>query len=200
MPITEKASSTVYQARNEIVDIIHGKDDRLLVVVGPCSIHDTKAALDYAALLKTAIKELSADLRVVMRVYFEKPRTTTGWKGLINDPHLDGSGDVNWGLRLARRVLLDVLAGNPEATLDEDTKSLLDDTFARFLPNRSVIFLPHRISTIRSCDQLFLLHKGRLEATGDHRRDPEQLLRLPGAADGRGGAELGPGQENQARV
>ena len=78
MPITEKASSTVYQARVEIVDILHGKDHRLLVVVGPCSIHDTKAALEYAALLKTAIEELSADLRIVMRVYFEKPRTTIG--------------------------------------------------------------------------------------------------------------------------
>ena len=110
MPITEKASSTVYQARNEIGDIIHGKDDRLLVIVGPCSIHDTKAALEYAARLKTAIDELSADLRVVMRVYFEKPRTTIGWKGLINDPYLDQSFKINDGLRLARRLLLD-LAG-----------------------------------------------------------------------------------------
>src|SRR5947207_12644339 len=89
MPITEKASLTVYQGRVEIADILHGKDDRLLVVVGPCSIHDTKAALEYAARLKTAIDELSADLRIVMRVYFEKPRTTIGWKGLINDPYLD---------------------------------------------------------------------------------------------------------------
>src|SRR5437016_12354784 len=108
MPITEKASSTVYQARNEIGDIIHGKDDRLLVIVGPCSIHDTKAALEYAARLKTAIDELSADLRVVMRVYFEKPRTTIGWKGLINDPYLDQSFKINDGLRLARRLLLDL--------------------------------------------------------------------------------------------
>src|SRR5947208_3435110 len=108
MPITEKASSTVYQARNEIVDIIHGKDDRLLVVVGPCSIHDTKAALEYAARLKTAIEELSADLRLVMRVYFEKPRTTVGWKGLINDPYLDQSFKINDGLRLTRHLLLDL--------------------------------------------------------------------------------------------
>src|SRR5438270_9044319 len=108
MPITEKASSTVYQARNEIGDIIHGKDDRLLVIVGPCSIHDTKAALEYAARLKTAIDELSPDLRVVMRVYFEKPRTTIGWKGLINDPYLDQSFKINDGLRLARRLLLDL--------------------------------------------------------------------------------------------
>jgi len=108
MPITEKASSTVYQARVEIADILHGRDDRLLVVVGPCSIHDTKAALEYAARLKTAIDELSADLRIVMRVYFEKPRTTIGWKGLINDPYLDQSFKINDGLRLARRLLLDL--------------------------------------------------------------------------------------------
>ena len=108
MPATEKSSSTVYQARLEIADILHGKDDRLLVVVGPCSIHDTKAALEYAALLKTAIDELSTDLRVVMRVYFEKPRTTIGWKGLINDPYLDQSFKINDGLRLARRLLLDL--------------------------------------------------------------------------------------------
>src|SRR5881394_1476628 len=108
MPATEKSSSTVYQARLEIADILHGKDDRLLVVVGPCSIHDTKAASEYASLLKTAIDELSADLRLVMRVYFEKPRTTIGWKGLINDPHLDQSYKINDGLRLARRLLLDL--------------------------------------------------------------------------------------------
>ena len=108
MPATEKSSSTVYQARVEISDILHGKDDRLLVVVGPCSIHDTKAALEYAGLLKTAIDELSADLRLVMRVYFEKPRTTIGWKGLINDPYLDQSYKINDGLRLARRLLLDL--------------------------------------------------------------------------------------------
>src|SRR5438067_9795035 len=110
MPATEKSSSTVYLARVVISDILHGKDDRLLVVVGPCSIHDTKAALEYAGLLKTAIDELSADLRVVMRVYFEKPRTTIGWKGLINDPYLDQSFKINDGLRLVRRLLLD-LAG-----------------------------------------------------------------------------------------
>jgi len=108
MPMTEKASSTVYQTRQEIGNILRGKDHRLLVVVGPCSIHDTKAAREYAALLKTAIDELSTDLRIVMRVYFEKPRTTVGWKGLINDPHLDQSFKINDGLRLARRLLLDL--------------------------------------------------------------------------------------------
>ena len=90
------------------LDILNGKDNRLLVVVGPCSIHDTKAAREYAALLKGAIAEFSAELRIVMRVYFEKPRTTVGWKGLINDPHLDESFKINDGLRLARHLLLDL--------------------------------------------------------------------------------------------
>src|ERR1700681_3197463 len=108
MPMTERASSTIVQARAEISDILQAKDHRLLVVVGPCSIHDTKAAHEYATLLKTAIENLSADLRIVMRVYFEKPRTTIGWKGLINDPHLDQSFKINDGLRLARRLLLDL--------------------------------------------------------------------------------------------
>jgi len=108
MPMTEKASSTVYQTRMEIGDTLRSKDHRLLVIVGPCSIHDTKAAREYAALLKTAIDELSTDLRIVMRVYFEKPRTTIGWKGLINDPCLDQSFKINDGLRLARRLLLDL--------------------------------------------------------------------------------------------
>ena len=108
MPTTEKASSTVHDARDEVRDILAGKDDRLLVVVGPCSIHDTKAALEYARLLKTAIDQYSDDLCIVMRVYFEKPRTTIGWKGLINDPHLDQSFKINDGLRLTRHLLLDL--------------------------------------------------------------------------------------------
>jgi 3-deoxy-7-phosphoheptulonate synthase len=108
LPATERASSTVYQARNEIVNILKGSDSRLMVVVGPCSIHDTKAAREYAGLLKGAIAEFSKDLRIVMRVYFEKPRTTLGWKGLINDPHLDETFRINDGLRLARHLLLDL--------------------------------------------------------------------------------------------
>ncbi len=108
LPATERASSTVFQARNEIVNILKGSDPRLLVVVGPCSIHDTKAAREYAGLLKSAIAEFSDELRIVMRVYFEKPRTTIGWKGLINDPHLDESFRINDGLRLARHLLLDL--------------------------------------------------------------------------------------------
>ena len=108
MPMTETASSTVHQARTEISDILHGKDHRLLVIVGPCSIHDPKAAREYGERLKVVMRELSADLRVVMRVYFEKPRTTIGWKGLINDPYLDQSFKINDGLRIARRLLLDL--------------------------------------------------------------------------------------------
>jgi 3-deoxy-7-phosphoheptulonate synthase len=107
-PVTEAASNTIFNARAEIVDILNQRDPRLLVLVGPCSIHDTKAAREYAALLKDAIEEFSADLRIVMRVYFEKPRTTIGWKGLINDPHLDQSYKINDGLRAARHLLLDL--------------------------------------------------------------------------------------------
>jgi len=108
LPETENASSTVFHAREEISNILAGKDRRLIVVVGPCSIHDTKAAREYAALLKGAIAELSRDLCIVMRVYFEKPRTTVGWKGLLNDPYLDQSYKINDGLRLARHLLIDL--------------------------------------------------------------------------------------------
>ena len=108
LPITEASTATIFNARKEISDILAGKDPRLLVMVGPCSIHDTKAAREYAGLLKGAIAEFSDDLRIVMRVYFEKPRTTIGWKGLINDPHLDQSYKINDGLRLARHLLLDL--------------------------------------------------------------------------------------------
>ena len=108
LPASERALETVYTARSEIKDILAGRSRRLLVVVGPCSIHDPKAALEYARLLRGAIAELSTELRIVMRVYFEKPRTTVGWKGLINDPYLDGSFRINDGLRIARRLLVDL--------------------------------------------------------------------------------------------
>src|SRR5215831_2058606 len=108
MPATEQATATVYNARAEIVDILNSEDRRLLVVVGPCSIHDPKAAREYAGLLKGAIGEFSRELCIIMRVYFEKPRTTVGWKGLLNDPYLDQSFKINDGLRLARRLLLDL--------------------------------------------------------------------------------------------
>ncbi len=110
LPLSAESSLAVSGAREEVVRILDGQDDRLIVVVGPCSIHDRAAALDYARRLKPLADELARDLRIVMRVYFEKPRTTVGWKGLINDPRLDGSFAVNEGLRLARRLLLDLAA------------------------------------------------------------------------------------------
>jgi len=106
--VSENAAATVAQARSAIHSILTGEDDRLLVVVGPCSIHDPDAALDYAGRLSAVAGELSEDLFVVMRVYFEKPRTTVGWKGLINDPDLDNSFHINKGLHLARKLLFDL--------------------------------------------------------------------------------------------
>jgi len=110
LPISEAASTTVWEGREEVSRILAREDDRLVVVVGPCSIHDPKAALEYAQRLAEKRKQYARELCVVMRVYFEKPRTTVGWKGLINDPELDGSFAINQGLRAARRFLLDVLA------------------------------------------------------------------------------------------
>jgi 3-deoxy-7-phosphoheptulonate synthase len=107
-PCTEKASELVHDTRQAIHRVLHGMDDRLVVVVGPCSIHDVRAAKEYAARLVEERRRLRADLELVMRVYFEKPRTTVGWKGLINDPDLDGSFQINRGLRLARELLLDI--------------------------------------------------------------------------------------------
>ena len=108
LPVTENASNTVANARRDTEAILRGDDDRLVVVVGPCSIHDPKAAIEYGERLRGKIAELSEDLCLVMRVYFEKPRTTVGWKGLINDPNLDGSFDINNGLRVGRKLLLEL--------------------------------------------------------------------------------------------
>ncbi|NKB66592.1 MAG: 3-deoxy-7-phosphoheptulonate synthase [Candidatus Latescibacteria bacterium] len=108
LPITEAAAQTVSRGREEITAIFQGRDDRLLVVVGPCSIHDPAAALEYAGRLRQKADQLSGELCIVMRVYFEKPRTTVGWKGLINDPNLDGSFAINQGVRLGRQLLLDL--------------------------------------------------------------------------------------------
>jgi len=108
LPLTDAASATVFHARQEIVDILDRRDQRLLVVAGPCSVHDPAAAREYARRLKKSMAEFSSELRIVMRVYFEKPRTTVGWKGLINDPFLDESYRINDGLRMARRLLLDL--------------------------------------------------------------------------------------------
>lgn len=107
-PATEVAAKTVFQSRQAIHNILQGDDDRLLVIIGPCSIHDTKAALEYGAKLNTLRNELGDRLEVVMRVYFEKPRTTVGWKGLINDPYMDDSFKLNDGLRMGRKLLLDL--------------------------------------------------------------------------------------------
>ncbi|MEM6050853.1 3-deoxy-7-phosphoheptulonate synthase AroG [Erwinia sp. P7711] len=107
-PATEMAAKTVSDARQAIHNILKKTDDRLLVVIGPCSIHDTVAAKEYAARLLKLREELSDSLEVVMRVYFEKPRTTVGWKGLINDPYMDGSYQINDGLRIARKLLVDI--------------------------------------------------------------------------------------------
>jgi 3-deoxy-7-phosphoheptulonate synthase len=108
LPMSDRAARTVFEARQAIHRILHGADDRLLVIVGPCSIHDVAAAREYAALLKAARDRLSKELLILMRVYFEKPRTTIGWKGLINDPFLDGSFQINDGLRTARGLLLEL--------------------------------------------------------------------------------------------
>ena len=109
LPLTNEMSDLVLKSRQEIRDVLHGRDDRLLAIVGPCSIHDPKAAHEYAERLAAVKKELDDRLVIVMRVYFEKPRTTIGWKGLINDPDIDGSCNIRKGLLLARRTLLGVL-------------------------------------------------------------------------------------------
>ena len=133
LPLGPELAEVVLGARSEIHAVFDRADDRLLVVVGPCSVHDPGAALDYAERLSARAAELHEDLRVVMRVYFEKPRTTTGWKGLINDPHLDQSGDVNAGLRMARKLLLEILGlGLPVGCefLDPITPQYIADTVA----------------------------------------------------------------------
>jgi 3-deoxy-7-phosphoheptulonate synthase len=117
LPVPNAARLLVERSRAALSSVLHGHDDRLIVVVGPCSIHDHEQALEYARQLKVQADALRADLLIVMRVYFEKPRTTVGWKGYINDPHLDGSFAINEGLDMARRLLLDVLAvGLPVGT------------------------------------------------------------------------------------
>ena len=133
LPLGTEQARVVIDGRREIQAVLERTDERLLAVVGPCSVHDPDATLDYAGRLAKLARELSGELLVAMRVYFEKPRTTTGWKGLINDPHLDGSGDVNAGLHLARRVLLGVLdAGLPVGCefLDPITPQYIADAVA----------------------------------------------------------------------
>ncbi len=130
LPKTEDCHKTVVEGRATIERILRKEDPRLLVVVGPCSIHDAKGALEYASKLNALREELSDKLYIVMRVYFEKPRTTVGWKGLINDPHLDGSYDIESGLKQARELLLEVTKlGLPAATefLDSIVPQYIDD-------------------------------------------------------------------------
>ena len=116
-PTPEAVNATVAQARERIIRILKQEDQRLLVVIGPCSIHDGKSALEYATRLGKLQKEFADKMEIVMRVYFEKPRTTIGWKGLINDPHLDGSQDIETGLKIARKLLLGIVGmGLPAAT------------------------------------------------------------------------------------
>ena len=107
-PCEEIAAATVHRGRLACHDILHGNDDRLMVIVGPCSIHDPKAAREYAEKLAEVRRKLAGELEIIMRVYFEKPRTTVGWKGLINDPDLDGSCRINHGLRIARELMIDI--------------------------------------------------------------------------------------------
>ena len=108
LPLTERAAKLVAETRRAVSAILHGSDNRLLTVIGPCSIHDTAAALEYAGRLLPLRQKYQKELLIVMRVYFEKPRTTVGWKGLINDPYLDGTFDINFGLRQARQLLLEL--------------------------------------------------------------------------------------------
>ncbi|MEW9305082.1 3-deoxy-7-phosphoheptulonate synthase [Labrys neptuniae] len=132
-PRTLEATRTVTQSRQAVHDILRGSDDRLAVVVGPCSIHDPVAALDYADRLMKLRQRLGSSLEIIMRVYFEKPRTTVGWKGLINDPDLDGSFQIDKGLRIARKVLLDINnLGLPAACefLDMTTPQYIADLVA----------------------------------------------------------------------
>ena len=127
---SDKAATTAADARIALHRILHGQDDRLMVVIGPCSIHDTKAAMEYANRLVKERARFAGELEIVMRVYFEKPRTTVGWKGLIMDPHLDGTNDIPTGLRMARKFLRDVLdLGLPTATemLDPITPQYIAD-------------------------------------------------------------------------
>lgn len=133
LPVNDEILAFITKARKDIANIVHKNDHRLLIVCGPCSIHDTKAAMEYAKKIKALSDELGDQLYLVMRVYFEKPRTTVGWKGLINDPHLDGSFDVEAGLKIARELLIQISKmGLPLATeaLDPISPQYIGDLFS----------------------------------------------------------------------
>ena len=129
-PATPASAQTTFEARQAIHRILHGADERLVVVVGPCSIHDPDAAIEYATRLKKEAERLANELLIVMRVYFEKPRTTVGWKGLINDPYLDGTYRINDGIRIARKLLCEITemglpAGTEFLDMITDRKSVV---------------------------------------------------------------------------
>src|SRR5699024_3762516 len=120
-PCSQEISHTVHHTRDAIHKVLHGKDDRLVIIMGPCSIHNPVAAIEYAKRLQEQRERFADDLEIIMRVYFEKPRTTVGWKGLINDPELDGSFNINRGLRIARELLMDInAAGMPAGCEPQD--------------------------------------------------------------------------------
>lgn len=128
IPLTDKASETIFKGRQDVFDILDSKDDRFVVIIGPCSIHDPAIALDYASRLMKLKSRFEDRMMMIMRVYFEKPRTSVGWKGLINDPHLNGSNDMEAGLHLARKLLIDIAEmGMPTAT------ELLDPIIAAYI-------------------------------------------------------------------
>ena len=132
LPISETSSETVFNARKEFSDILYKKDKRLAVVVGPCSIHDPNAAKEYAELLLQEKENLKEHLLIIMRVYFEKPRTTVGWKGLINDPDLDNSFNIDKGLSIARQLLRDINdLGMPSGTEFLDVITPIDDKITK---------------------------------------------------------------------
>ncbi len=130
LPLSDDSSQLIFDNRKQVSDILHGVDNRILAIVGPCSIHDPKAGLEYAEKLSTVAKDLKDHMHIIMRVYFEKPRTTVGWKGLINDPHLDNSFDINTGLRTARGILRDIAGlglGTGTEFLDPITPQYIGD-------------------------------------------------------------------------
>ena len=173
LPLTEAESIVVSQTRDQLVRILDGEDDRLIVVVGPCSIHDPEAGLEYGRRLKRLADELEDDLCVVMRVYFEKPRTTVGWKGFINDPHLDGSCRTNEGLRLGRKLLLDLLEiGMPAGCefLDPISPQFISDLMVwGAIGARTTESQVHRqLASGLSCRSAS--RTGRMPGSGCHRR------------------------------
>src|SRR5229473_3397084 len=182
LPLSEKGSLVVGRTRKEVTRVLRGEDDRLLVIVGPCSIHDPVAGLDYARRLKKLADELGHDLRIVMRVYFEKPRTTVGWKGLINDPHLDGSFAINEGLRLARRLLLDLVElGLPSGCefLDPITPQFTSDLVAWGAigadgPNYDAIHVQKALAALRDAKlpARLMVDTSHGNSDKDHKRQP----------------------------